>query len=144
MKNQVKLCTLLISATVYLFALIFVAGAGAGVLVLLVLYSVAAIAGGNALLASDLATAERDAQTFRKEKPLRGLGLSLADFQHVFYHDEDLLPTILNEINTRILKRGFLPALQSKTYTDTDKNLNAPEAQEFFMRFQRQTLVVLK
>ena len=36
MKNQVKLRTLLISATVYLFALIFVAGAGAGVLVLLV------------------------------------------------------------------------------------------------------------
>lgn len=133
MKSKVKILRVIIIVAIYLFVLAFAAEAGGGVVVLLVLYSVAAIAGGSALLASDIATAERDVQTFRKKNPLRGLGSVLVDFQHVFYNNKDLLPQILDEINTRLSNRGFLPALQKKAYTDTDKSLNVPEAREFFV-----------
>src|SRR5713101_1733767 len=61
------------------------------------------------------------------------LGTELITFQHVFHHDENLLPAILIEINTRIEKRGPLPPLQKRNYTDTDKNLIRPETREFFV-----------
>lgn len=133
MKNRVKLRTAAVIAAVYLFALAFAIEAGGGAVVLLVLYSVAAIAGGSALLASNLAAAERDAQTFRKVQPLRGYGTVLIDFQHVFYHDETLLPAIYHEINARLDHQEFLPALRKKDYTDMDKNLTEPETREFLV-----------
>lgn len=133
MKNKLKLQTVVVIAAIYLFVLAAAAGAGGGPFVLLVVYSLVAIAGGNALLASDLAIIQEDKQTFRRVKPLRGLGASFVDFQHVFFHTEDLLSAILDEINKRIGKQGLVPMLQKKAYTDTDKNLTVPETREFFV-----------
>jgi hypothetical protein len=133
MKNRVKLRTVLIIVVLYLFILISLSEVGRGFFIVIVLYSIAAIAGGYALLASDIALTSQDALVFRRMMPLRILGNYLVDFQHVFYHDEDLLPAILEEIDARIAKQGFLPKLQKKSFTDTDKNLFSPETREFFV-----------
>jgi hypothetical protein len=133
MKNQVKVRTVVVIAFIYLWGFAFAIGLGAPAVVLLAVYCIASIAGAKAMLAADLAMTTREAETFRKVHPMRGLGSMLTDFQHVYYNAEDLLPEILNEFNTRIVQQGFGATLQKKNYTDTDKNLEAPETREFFV-----------
>ncbi len=133
MKNQIKARTVIIIALIYLQVFGFAISLGAPAFVLLTIYCIASIAGAKALLAADLAMTTREAETFRKIHPMRGLGNVLTDFHHVYYNSADLLPEILNEFNTRIVQQGFGATLQKKNYTDTDKNLEAPETREFFV-----------
>lgn len=133
MKNRVKVRTIVIIALIYLWAFGAAISQGAFAFLLLAMYCIAATAGASALLSADLAATTREAETFRKMHPMRGLGNQLTDFQHVYYNAVDLLPEILNEFNTRIAQQGFGATLQKKNYTDTDKHLEAPETREFFV-----------
>lgn len=131
--NHLKIRTVLLIAVIYLWLLSTVAQLGAAAFALVALYVIAAVAGGAALLKSDLAKTEQGIETFKKNRPLRNMGASLVEFQHVFCHDEDLLPSILADINTRLEHLGLLPPLQKKEYTDTDRQLGAPDTREFFV-----------
>ena len=96
-------------------------------------YIAGTIAGGNALLGWDLGVADRESQTFRKTKPLRGLGAVLGEFQYVFYHKDNLLDLVVKEIDRRLHKLGPSLALQHKSYSDTDKNLRSPDKRDFLV-----------
>jgi hypothetical protein len=133
MKNQMKIRTWIIIIAVYLYIILVASSFGIGVLMFLILYVAVAIVVANALLTDDLESVERDSQRFRKVKPLRGLGSSLVDFQHVFYSKQDVLAEIMDEINARMERLNLLPMLQKREFTDVDKDLDASESREFYV-----------
>jgi hypothetical protein len=123
-RNSVKTKSVLIAVAVYLVLGIVTLGA---ILLLLLIFGLLA----HSICKKEIEAVRRNSTAFNKAFPFRYYGESFGDFQHVFYHQENLENEIVAAIDRELKARTPASALETVTITDIDKDLTAPENREF-------------
>ena len=83
------------------------------------------------LLRRDIKRLEGDAHDFRKTFPFMAYGREFGDFEHIFFHDQDLSQVLLARINTAFVRIFGGDGLTPVQLIDRDPNLKTNEARVF-------------
>jgi len=126
LKNRVKIRSVLIAVIIYLFLTIATFG-----IVLIVLLIAAIIS--NSICNKEVEAANSNSNSFKKNFPFKYFGDSFGDFQHVFYHKEELEKEIINSINNELSIKTPVTSLEPVSIRDIDNNLNSPEEKNFLI-----------
>jgi hypothetical protein len=131
-KQHIRPRTILFVGINY-FLLLIVAIAMGGLGVILLLYVVASIFIGKILLDKDIALSSQEDSRFKKTQPLKKHGVSLADFEYLYFFPENLFAELYKEINDRIDNNSIFPELRAVYFTDCDRRLMAHEKRDFYL-----------
>ena len=126
LKNRVKIRSVLIAVIIYLFLTIATFG-----IVLIVLLIAAIIS--NSICNKEVEAANSNSNSFKKNFPFKYFGDSFGDFQHVFYHKEELEKDIISSINNELSINTPVTSLEPVSIRDIDNNLNSPEEKNFLI-----------
>jgi hypothetical protein len=130
-KKKIRPQSLLVVGFSYLFLLITAISMG-GFGVVLSLYVILSVFAGKMLLDKDIAISSQDDSRFKKTLPLKKHGISLADFEYLYFYSDDILAELRDEINDRIRNSSIFPELRPVYFTDCDRRLLEPERRDFY------------
>lgn len=69
---------------------------------------------------------------FNKLYPLRYFGASHGDFEHIFYHHENIESSILETIADNLKTKANLTSIENINIIDTDPDLKSPDERKFY------------
>jgi hypothetical protein len=125
-KNSVKLRSVLVAVSIYLFLTIATAG------IALIALLIAAII-SNIVCKKEILASSSKSNVFKKNFPFKYFGASFGDFQHVFYHKEELETEIITAINNELSLKTPVASLEPVSIKDIDNDLTSPEERKFLI-----------
>ncbi len=93
----------------------------------------------HAICHREIENARNGPTQFKKNFPFRFYGEIFGDFQHVFYHEEQLTQEIMGTIERELKSRTPVSALEPVRIIDIDRNLSSTESREFLKAEAQQT-----
>jgi hypothetical protein len=131
-KTKIRLRSILVVGFTYLLLFIVAISMG-GLGVVLSLYVIFSIFVGKMLLDKDIAISSQEDSRFKKTQPLKKHGVSLADFEYLYFFSDNIFVELRDEINDRILNSSIFPELRTVYFTDCDRRLLEPERRDFYL-----------
>ncbi len=122
--NRVKLSTIVTVAAVYVGLAATTMGIG---LMLLIVAAVIA----SAIYNREISLATSEVNKFKKIFPLRSFGESYGDFEHVFYHNENIAKALIVAITNDLHKKANLTDVSNVNIVDVDPELRSPDERKF-------------
>ena len=96
---------------------------------LLLLLLTASITSG--ICSREVKIARSNSNSFKKSFPFRSYGDSFGDFQHVFYHAENIERELFSAIEKRLLETTPVESLELVEITDVDEDLKTSDTRSF-------------
>lgn len=100
--------------------------------VLFVLYLVFSITVTFMLYKRDLRLLSSNDFKFKKVLPFIHYGDSILDFQHIFYHETNILPDLIEGIQQSLVDKTLLSNIEKIEFIDNDKRLYNSESRTFY------------
>jgi hypothetical protein len=123
-KNAISLRSIFIFIVVYaIFAILTL---GLALVVLLIAGLVT-----NAICNREIESTKSASNSFKKRFPFRYYGHTFGEFEHTFYHTEDLQSRIVSAIDRELKVRTPVRTIEPISLVDVDKDLKAPDSLQF-------------
>lgn len=122
--NRIKARTVLSAIAVHLFLALSTVG------ISLLLLAITGII-THIICQREIEASQASVNKFSKGLPFKYLGQPFGDFQHVFYHEENLAKDIFSTIEGELTTRTPIESLEPIKLTDVDKELSHPEDRVF-------------
>lgn len=146
LKNRIRIRTALLFSGLYAFAITFLSlevlpqtfwiSPASSLLITLPLLGVPIVIAGL-LLRRDVRRLSAGQHTFRRSFPFASFGQEYGDFEHVFFHDTDLSPTIVARLDRAL--SGLGAPLKHVELIDQDSALRSPDPRRFHLAQMQDT-----